>query len=641
MEAMKKAAGYVRVSTTAQAKEGESLQTQKDSIALFCETHGLELIEIITDEGVSGKKQKRPGLTALLAGVKDRKYDCVISTRLTRFGRSAKDLLNNLSVLEENWVRFISLKESLDTSSPAGRLLRTVLAGVAEFEHDVIKDQLHENRKIRWSRGDIHMGKPPYGYTWDKEKKQFGINPDEAEIYNRIVSMYLDQNMGYKSITIKLREEGIRCKRAFFSPTVVGYILKNPCYCGRYIVNRKVYKGNIKTKTDKPTSENIIVSLPPLIDKLTWDKIQEKILFNKVKTKRTTIPEYFLRNVLQCGECGGSIKPENGRKRKDGSHYRYYQCYWNGASPRDLAVHGKDKKCPMPLIRAQELEDSVMYHLLHYLTFGGFTLKGEYIPAEIEQLVKPERYVEQILALSSQLFQFKRAMGRKETAKANLFSTMEESDFDKNQFLKQLQALDSEMQTLTALIQETESKLTGLEKAQKETQGLTDFVKGNGAWLRDIGEQILSLAPQDKQALIETMLAGSKIEVYIEHEPDGWDINNPPFSFNPNILQALADDGKLDKINHHQPGPRRHPQGGHRFRFADGGGYHRCPGPAAAWSGGRLSTLRRTLPGRPPQTHPWGALHGPGHPGGESRPHHSPSQRPGSRGGPGDQHLSR
>lgn len=60
MEAMKKAAGYVRVSTTAQAKEGESLQTQKDSIALFCESHGLELVELITDEGVWGKSRNGP-----------------------------------------------------------------------------------------------------------------------------------------------------------------------------------------------------------------------------------------------------------------------------------------------------------------------------------------------------------------------------------------------------------------------------------------------------------------------------------------------------------------------------------------------------------------------------------------------------
>ena len=57
--------------------------------------------------------------------------------------------------------------------------------------------------------------------------------------------------------------------------------------------------------------------------------------------------------------------------------------------------------------------------------------------------------------------------------------------------------------------------------------------------------------------------------------------------------------------------------------------------------GGRLSPLWGTLPGRPPQTHPGGALHGPGHPGGGSGPDHPPGQRPRGRGGPGDRHLSR
>ncbi len=90
--------------------------------------------------------------------------------------------MNNLSILEENDVRFVSLKEAFDTSTPAGRLLRTVLAGIAEFEHEVIKDQMLSNRGIRARRGDIIVGKPPYGYAWDREKKRLKINPKEAAV---------------------------------------------------------------------------------------------------------------------------------------------------------------------------------------------------------------------------------------------------------------------------------------------------------------------------------------------------------------------------------------------------------------------------------------------------------------------------
>ena len=120
----KRAVGYVRVSTTAQVQEGESLETQKTAIATYYNQHNLELVETFLDEGISGRKQDRPGLIALLDGAKQRKFDYVIVTRLTRFGRSTRDLVGNLGILDDNGVRFVSLKENIDTSTPAGRLLR-------------------------------------------------------------------------------------------------------------------------------------------------------------------------------------------------------------------------------------------------------------------------------------------------------------------------------------------------------------------------------------------------------------------------------------------------------------------------------------------------------------------------------------
>ncbi|HEY9073822.1 MAG TPA: recombinase family protein, partial [Desulfobaccales bacterium] len=158
-----KAVGYARVSTQSQAKEGESLGTQRDGIALYCERNGLEMVQIFADEGISGKKQDRPGLVALLNGAAQNAFDCVVVSRLTRFGRSARDLVNNLGVLDDHNIRFVSLKENLDTSTAAGRLLRHVLIGIAEFEHETIRDQMLSNRHVRAKRGDILIGKPPYG----------------------------------------------------------------------------------------------------------------------------------------------------------------------------------------------------------------------------------------------------------------------------------------------------------------------------------------------------------------------------------------------------------------------------------------------------------------------------------------------
>ena len=180
--------------------------------------------------------------------------------------------------------------------------------------------------------------------------------------------MYLNHGMGYKDIAIMLRNEGIKCKRAYFTGTHIGYILKNKCYTGHYIRNTKKYKGNRKLKEDKPVSQHITIEIEPLIDLVTWEKIQDKINFNKTKTKRTSNPEYWLRNVLKCAECGASVKPKNAGKRKDGTSHRYYICYWAGASPRDLAEKGKKEKCSLPFIRAEKLENLVLMELVDMLT---------------------------------------------------------------------------------------------------------------------------------------------------------------------------------------------------------------------------------------------------------------------------------
>ncbi|MDO9531599.1 MAG: recombinase family protein, partial [Deltaproteobacteria bacterium] len=353
-----RAVGYVRVSTASQAKEGESLTTQKTQIEEHCQRHNLDLIEIYADEGISGKDKDRPDLLRLLSDAESHKFDMVVVTKLTRFGRSARDLSNNIGQLDDNKILFVSLKEALDTSNAAGRLLRGILMNIAEFEHETIFTQMAENRNIRWASGKIHMGQSPFGYRWDKEKRCFEINPDEAAIYKKIIDWYLNGE-SYKTICIKLRDMGIKAKRAYFSPATIGGVLKNQCYTGKYTVNKKVFKDKLKSKVDKPVEENIVIELPPLITKTTWLKVQERISFNVVKTKRTVFPEFWLRNVLECGECKTIIRPKmGGNKFKN----RYYACYWKTASKRTLASYGKEDKCKLPYIKAEELEDTMMYY---------------------------------------------------------------------------------------------------------------------------------------------------------------------------------------------------------------------------------------------------------------------------------------
>jgi len=232
-----------------------------------------------------------------------------------------------------------------------------MLAAVAQLERDVIDEQMKENKLARWRDGRTIVGTLPFGHRWNKGKQRIEVVPKEARMLRRVISLYLDQGKSFNDIAIQLTEEGVRFKKARLSSAVISYMLKNPIYYGHYVVNQIKYKNKNRTKEKKPNEEHITLKVPhPIISKTLWDQIQKKTQFNKVKGKRITIArEYFLRDVLICGECGAVIKPRHGNRRKDGTKPRYYSCFWRGTSEKQLRVHHMTR-CHLPYINAEELE---------------------------------------------------------------------------------------------------------------------------------------------------------------------------------------------------------------------------------------------------------------------------------------------
>jgi site-specific DNA recombinase len=120
-----RAARYVRVSTDAQAREEESLADQRNGIERYCKAGGFRLVEVVEDRGITGKDfRTRPGMLRIKEVAERKGIDKIIARDMTRLGRSARELLNALAYLEDDCgVQVVLLKEALDTSTPAGRLL--------------------------------------------------------------------------------------------------------------------------------------------------------------------------------------------------------------------------------------------------------------------------------------------------------------------------------------------------------------------------------------------------------------------------------------------------------------------------------------------------------------------------------------
>ena len=139
--------GYARVSTTGQELAGQVAEL----VAAGCTK--------VYREKASGAKTERPELAKLLRGIEA--GDVLIVTRLDRLARSTRDLLNVLDAVAKSGAGFRSLKDTwADTTTPHGRLMLTVLGGLAEFERELIRARTGEGRKRAQARG-VRFGRPP------------------------------------------------------------------------------------------------------------------------------------------------------------------------------------------------------------------------------------------------------------------------------------------------------------------------------------------------------------------------------------------------------------------------------------------------------------------------------------------------
>src|SRR5436190_13089209 len=157
------AIGYVRVSTDRQAEQGVSLDAQESKIRAMATIHSAELLEVIVDGGESAKSLHRPGLQRLLALINAGHVQAVIVAKLDRLTRSVKDLCNLLELFEKRKVALISVAESLDTGSAAGRLVITIMTAVSQWEREAIGERTRDALQHKRTNGE-RVGNIAYGY---------------------------------------------------------------------------------------------------------------------------------------------------------------------------------------------------------------------------------------------------------------------------------------------------------------------------------------------------------------------------------------------------------------------------------------------------------------------------------------------
>jgi DNA invertase Pin-like site-specific DNA recombinase len=207
----KRAIGYIRVSTEEQAESGLGLATQRQRIEAWCVANGYELVNVFEEPGVSGKStKKRKRLKAALDAACEHGAALIVYS-LSRLARSTQDAIEIADRLGKAGADLVSLSESLDTTSAAGRMIFKVLAVLAEFERDLIAERTRAALAYKRGNGE-RIGTIPYG--WRLAEDGVALEPVESEqgVVREIMAMRAERR-SYRAIADELTRRGVPTKK--------------------------------------------------------------------------------------------------------------------------------------------------------------------------------------------------------------------------------------------------------------------------------------------------------------------------------------------------------------------------------------------------------------------------------------------
>lgn len=341
MKNNKIAAIYIRVSTDAQAEEGYSIDAQKEQLAAYCVSKGIKNYEFYIDGGWSGSNLNRPEIQRLIKDAKEERLSHCIVYKLDRLSRSQKDTLYVIEdVLNPHNVDFVSLTESLDTSTPMGRLMIGILSAFAQLERENIRLRTRMGMKERVKSG-LWMGggRVPFGYDYNSSQGILIPNKD-AEKVKQIYSLYIEGKSPQEIANIL----GLKYDKLVYQ-----------------ILTRKSNYGIIEYN-----GEEYLGKHEPIISKEIYDMAMRCMLDRKVVRVNTS--DHLLTGLIFCGHCGAKM-----RYQKWGKSGNKLVCYSQQSSKPYLI---KDPNCIQEKIWADEVEEAVINSL--------FEFADNYKPTETE-----------------------------------------------------------------------------------------------------------------------------------------------------------------------------------------------------------------------------------------------------------------
>lgn len=326
--------GVIYARFSSQSQNEQSIEAQVRICKEFAEGKDINIVNIYSDKARTGTNDARPAFQRMIADAKSGAFQYIVVYMFDRFARNRRDSIMYKEMLKEEGIKVLSALEPI-AEDEGGEFYEMFLEWNAEKYSKRLSKRVRDGLDISAANGSYCGGTLIYGYKLENEPipckankfyKKVVINEEEAELVKLAFNYY---NKGYtkKQIADILNEQGYRIK---------GKLLKGKSF-DKWLTNQK-YTGTF-TFGGRECSN----MYPPIIDKETFDAVQERLAKNRYTLggKETARVPYLLTGKLFCGHCGTEMVADGGTS-KTGEQHHYYICKKRRSGKCDKKRENKD-----------------------------------------------------------------------------------------------------------------------------------------------------------------------------------------------------------------------------------------------------------------------------------------------------------
>ncbi len=486
---------YARVSTKNQEKHG-TIASQLEALRTYAMTQGVEIAEdyVCQDEGYSGVLLARPGLDRLRDGAQAGAFDAILVLSPDRLSRKYAYLILILEEFERFGVP-VTFLEQPPADDPHTALLVQIQGAVAEYERTKLAERYRRGKLYRARQGEVFWNSVPYGYRRvprrDGVPAHLVIDEVQAEVVRKIFSWHAEAGMTLRQITKRLTREGYPTPKggAQWGETTVHRIVRREAYLGTLYYNRSAWDAVPTTdggsgwrkKRVRPSSEWIPISIPPLVERETFERSQARHAPNQQFSPRNLHQErWLLRRLVRCEKCGlkcACVTPRT-------PSVAYYRC------EKQERVIGRPR-CRPNHIRAEALDGFVWQEIRRLL------LEPELLVRAQTSLTRSESLDQSFL--STQIEHTRKRLSQVKAERRRLLDVYQSGFIEKEEFESRVSQVGNRAAQLQADLKLLEQEIQHAQANQSLSTRLREFTS-------TITHKLETMSFHERQTLVRSVL---------------------------------------------------------------------------------------------------------------------------------------